>query len=86
LAQGELAKNDIISFVDSNHHYQGKMLAGVRVISPEQIRSNAPILIASWGFQDEISTTIKKLLRLKNKIFTLRKVRNKARLNRKVKN
>jgi 2-polyprenyl-3-methyl-5-hydroxy-6-metoxy-1,4-benzoquinol methylase len=86
LAQGELAKNDIISFVDSNPHYQGKMLAGVQVISPEQIRSNAPILIASWGFQDEISTTIKKLLRLKNRIFTLRKVRNKARLNRKVKN
>jgi len=86
LAQGELVKNNIIFFVDSNPHYQGKMMAGVRVISPKQIQSNAPILIASWGFQDEISTTIKKHLRLKNKIFTLRKARNKARLNRKEKN
>jgi 2-polyprenyl-3-methyl-5-hydroxy-6-metoxy-1,4-benzoquinol methylase len=80
LTQGELVKNNIISFIDSNPHYQGKMLAGVRVISPEQIRSHAPILIASWGFQDEISTTIKKHLRLKNKIITLRKV---CRINRK---
>jgi SAM-dependent methyltransferase len=73
LAQGELVKKNIISFVDSNPHYQGKMLAGVRVISPEQIRSKDPILIASWVFQDEISTTIKKHLKLKNKIITLRK-------------
>jgi FlaA1/EpsC-like NDP-sugar epimerase len=86
LAQKELVKDNIISFVDSNPHYKGKFLAGVPIISPEQIRSNAPILIASWGFQDEISTTIKKHLRLKNKIFTLRKVHNKASLNRKEKN
>lgn len=74
LAQGELVKDNIISFVDSNPHYQGKMLAGVPIISPEQIRCNAPILIASWGFQDEISTTIKKHLKLKNKIITLKKM------------
>jgi SAM-dependent methyltransferase len=86
LAQGELVKENIISFVDSNPHYKGKFLAGVPIISPEQIRSNAPILIASWGFQDEISTTIKTNLRLKNKIFTLRKARNKAILKRKEKN
>jgi len=86
LAQGELVKDNIISFVDSNPHYKGKLLAEVPIISPEQIRCNAPILIASWGFQDEISTTIKKHLKLKNRIFTLRNVRNKARLNRKKKN
>ena len=86
LAQKELVKDNIISFVDSNPHYKGKMLVGVPIISPEQIRSNAPILIASWGFQDEISTTIKEHLRLKNKIITLRKVHYKARLNRKEKN
>jgi FlaA1/EpsC-like NDP-sugar epimerase len=82
LAQGELVKDKIISFVDSNPHYKGKMLAGVPIISPEQIQSNAPILIASWGFQYEIATTIKEHLRLKNKIITLRKEKSKARTSR----
>lgn len=72
LAQGKLAKANIIYFVDSNLHYQGKQLAGIPIISPQDIRSLDAILITSWSFQDEITETIRKNLGLKNRIITLR--------------
>jgi len=72
LAQGELDKANITCFVDSNLHYQGKCLAGIPIISPQQIQSDDPILVTSWGFQDEITETIRMTLRLKNQIITLR--------------
>jgi SAM-dependent methyltransferase len=72
LAQGKLGKVRIESFVDSNLHYQGKKLATVPIISPSEINSKSPILITSWGFQDEIIETIRTRLGLQNKLITLR--------------
>ena len=72
LAQGKLGKANITYFVDSNLHYQGKQLAGMPIISPQDIRSQDAILITSWSFQDEITKTIRKNLGLMNRIVTLR--------------
>lgn len=71
LAQGNLASANITAFVDSNPHYHNKLLSGRKVISPSEISTQDRILIASWGFEDEIRNTIKSL-GLKNKIITLR--------------
>jgi len=72
LAQGDLGKANITCFVDSNRHYQGKNLAGIPIISPEEISKDDAILITSWSFQDEITDTIRQTLRLKNYIIVLR--------------
>jgi hypothetical protein len=72
LAQGELGKANITCFVDSNLHYQGKDLAGIPIVSPQEINSDHAILITSWSFQDEITETIRNTLGLKNHIITLR--------------
>lgn len=71
LAQGNLGKANITAFVDSNFHYQGKKLAGLPIISPQDICTEDPILITSWGFQDEITEAIRDTLGLKNQIITL---------------
>lgn len=72
LAQGQLREANISFFVDSNIHYQGKQLAGLPIISPQEICSQDAILITSWSFQEEITETIRKKLGLKNRIITLR--------------
>ena len=72
LAYGGLEDVNVSSFIDSNPHYHGKMLAGHPIIKPKEISSLNPILIASWGFQDEITATIRLELGLANQLITFR--------------
>lgn len=72
LATGRLSQANIRAFVDSNPHYQGRLVGGVPVIGPEDVRSRSKtIVIASWVFQDEIETQIRRDLGCRNDILRL---------------
>ncbi len=62
LASSDLRACNIISFLDSNPHYQGKQLAGRQVRDPREIKHvDAPILIASAVSQTAIATAARQL-------------------------
>ena len=72
LAVSALAKTNITAFVDSNPKYQGRQLHARPVLSPEDLASrNEPILISSYAAQKEITSQIRKTLRLGNELITL---------------
>jgi SAM-dependent methyltransferase len=72
LASSRLIDAKIVAFVDSNPNYQGKVLNGVPIISPERLAGmSEPILVSSRIFQNEIVSQIRSELKLKNEIYTL---------------
>jgi len=72
LAKSNLSKAKISAFIDSNPHYIGKELAGIPIKSPKTaVFKQYPILIASHGFRSEITKTIRKVLKIKNKILKI---------------
>lgn len=75
LATSDLAKANIIAFVDSNPNYQGKEMNGTPIIKPEDlnIRKEA-ILVSSRIFQSDIINQIRNKLGLRNIIHTLYEV------------
>lgn len=71
LATTELAKANIVAFVDSNPHLTGRSLAGRPILGPEQIAGRKePILICSYAFEKEIAEVIRKRYRLANRIMS----------------
>lgn len=73
LATSSLRRANIVAYVDSNPRYQGKLLDGVPIIQPEEIRRQpaCPILISSRFFQKEIESRIRQDLRLPNSVILL---------------
>jgi SAM-dependent methyltransferase len=72
LANNVLRRGDIVAFVDSDPKYQGRLLMGLPVLSPQQVASHSePILISSYAFQEEISKDIRERLRLSNELILL---------------
>jgi SAM-dependent methyltransferase len=70
LQYSEMGKHDIVTFIESNADYYGGMLAGRRIVSPEEIDKPYPIIISSLMYQDAIVDQIKGM-GLKNQIITL---------------
>jgi SAM-dependent methyltransferase len=55
-----LAQTKVVAFVDSNPRSQGRRVGGVPIIPPSRIHEfDAPILVSSLGFQDEIIRQIR---------------------------
>jgi SAM-dependent methyltransferase len=72
LAVGAFENIQITAFVDSNPKYQGRLLNGIPVLSPEEVRLHAePILISSRGFEREIRDVIRHKLKLPNDVILL---------------
>lgn len=72
LANNTLRPGDISAFVDASPKYQGQQLAGIPVLSPDQLTNHRePILISSYAFQREISDEIRDRLRLPNELILL---------------
>jgi hypothetical protein len=58
--------------VDSNKNYIGNKLGGLEIKSPAEIRGeDAPILISTYAYQEEIVYQIKDILKLKNEVIEL---------------
>jgi hypothetical protein len=71
LTTGLMEPEEIVGFVDSNPNYQGKVIEGVEVMTPEWLRGiSEPILVASVGRRDEIVVQIKEM-GLPNEVITL---------------
>ena len=66
-----LSLSKIDCFVDSNLRYVGRDLHGIKIIGPGSINNELPIIISSYGYQDEIEKIIVEKLKLKNKIVKL---------------
>jgi SAM-dependent methyltransferase len=73
LATTELPYANIFAFVDSNPHYHGSRLIGKPVLPPTALAAsrNDPILVASWGFFEEIHLQIRNDLGLTNDIIRI---------------
>lgn len=73
LATSSLRRANIVAYIDSNPRYQGKVLDGVPIIQPEEIRQqvDCPILISSRFFQKEIESRIRQDLHLPNSVILL---------------
>jgi SAM-dependent methyltransferase len=63
LAASRLAECNIVAFLDSNPHYQGRQLAGRPVMAPRDAQAlEAPILVASAVSQSAIVNAARHLL------------------------
>jgi len=72
LATTTLAKANIVGFVDSNPHQQGRQLVGKPIFAPAQIVGRSErILICSVAFEREIVQIIRDQLALSNQLITL---------------
>jgi hypothetical protein len=72
LEVSDLARANLVAFVDSNPHYQGRTLCEVEVLPPEALQSRPePILISSWVYQDEIAYQIREEMGLPNELICL---------------
>jgi SAM-dependent methyltransferase len=62
LAASRLAECNIVAFLDSNPHYQGRQLAGRPVMAPRDVQEpKAPILVASAVSQTAIANAARRL-------------------------
>lgn len=69
-----LPVSKILFFVDSNNRYIGRKLRGRVIKAPCEIgKTDIPILISTYGYQDEIHDQIRNGLGLNNKIIILYK-------------
>jgi 2-polyprenyl-3-methyl-5-hydroxy-6-metoxy-1,4-benzoquinol methylase len=62
---------NILAFIDRDTHYQGKLIDGVKVLSPNEIASviaDEPIIITAYDANDAITRTIRQDLELDNEI------------------
>ena len=67
-----LEKANIVAFIDSNPHYQGKQLAGRPIIPPQKVKEQSEsILIGSIIFRDEITRQIRNELKCPNPLILL---------------
>lgn len=72
LAEGDLARANIVAFVDSSPHYQGRTLMNIPVLSPDTLHVLPNrILISSRVYQEMIRRQIEEELGLKNGVITL---------------
>lgn len=72
LATTPLRDANILAFIDSNPHYQGRELHHRRVLAPSELaRFKEPVLITSWAFQTEIENQIRNTLGLSNRLISL---------------
>lgn len=72
LENSRLSQARIVSFIDSNIHYQGKTLAGVPIVAPAAFTdTNADILISSQTAEQEIFQMITQQLHWPNSIVCL---------------
>jgi len=72
LATTPFCDANIVAFIDSNPHYQGRELHGRPILAPADVkRYGEPILIASWAFEDEIRDQIRNALGLGNRLISL---------------
>lgn len=72
LGAGRLAKVNILAFVDSNPHCQGRKLAGLPIRPPSWLVTHPePIMISSRVFQTSIENQIREGLGLQNKLIKL---------------
>jgi hypothetical protein len=72
MSTSRLARGRIAAFVDSNPRYRGKLLGGIPIISPEDLRRRPePILVSSRVFQREIADQIRNQLDLPNEVVLL---------------
>ena len=72
LETSDLSRANIVAFIDSNVHYQGKTLAGHPVVAPSEFRDEtAEILISSQPAEAEIFRTITTELRWPNAVHRL---------------
>jgi len=59
-------------FVDSNLRYAGKKLRGISIKPPAEIRGESlPILVSTYGYQEEIIRQIRRVFKLKNEIISI---------------
>ena len=69
-----LDKVAIKAFIGSNPKYQGKTMSGVPIVHPDFARNHKdPILISSYGAQEEICEQIHDVLKLDNELITFYK-------------
>lgn len=72
LATTPLRDANILGFIDSNPHYQGKKLHHRPVLAPNDLaRFKEPVLITSWAFQEEIENQIRCTLGLSNRLICI---------------
>lgn len=72
MTSSQLREANIVAFVDSNPHYQGKELEGRPIISPDQLAHRSePIVIGSVIFRQEIMEQIQNDLKLSNRMIAL---------------
>jgi FlaA1/EpsC-like NDP-sugar epimerase len=72
LAETALATAKIAAFVDGNPIHHGKVLRGIKVMAPEEVRRLPyPIVIATTLHHRQIEETIRNRLQLPNPIVTL---------------
>jgi SAM-dependent methyltransferase len=72
LATSRLSKAKISAFVDSNSRYQGKLLNGIPIIPPAEVKGRPEaILISSRVFQQDIKRQIQDDLHCNNKVILL---------------
>jgi protein-L-isoaspartate O-methyltransferase len=67
-----LDKVNIAAFIDSNPKYQGKRINGIPIVPPDFARHQQdPILVSSYGAQQEICEQIRDVLKLENELIIL---------------
>ncbi|HTW91256.1 MAG TPA: class I SAM-dependent methyltransferase [bacterium] len=72
LMVSRLGDIQIVVFVDTNPHCQGKLLRSVPIVAPAELKGRTePILISSRGYQQEIERQIRDELHLDNEVITL---------------
>ena len=72
LKVSELARANIVAFLDSNSRYQDKTLQGVPILAPKDFdRPDVVVLISSHVAEEEIRAQIENNLRWPNKIVCL---------------
>ena len=71
LLKNKFFRKKILYFVDSNINYNNKKLYDLDIKLPEKIKEDIPILISSYGYENEIYNQIKNDLKLNNKIIKL---------------
>jgi SAM-dependent methyltransferase len=72
LANGVLNPARIAAFIDSDPKYSGQTLRGVKILAPKDIARHAePILVSSYGFQNEIAHHIRHQLGAPNRLILL---------------
>lgn len=72
LKVSDLARANLVAFLDSNQRYQGKTLGGVPILAPEAFdRPDAAVLISSHAAEEEIKTRIERDLCWPNRIVRL---------------